>query len=143
MPEIMLFSELVESNGKTVRENNLAREHKIPIGTLVEVRYDEWFGNGACEKVHARLWVVEHARDCDGTPLYTLAARTDPEWVRVWQTGSLTQRMTADAILHIKTGLGEESLTPIEITEAVERGEGALSWDDDEWSAVDRGGDHG
>ena len=43
------------------RKANLARQHVIPVGSLVEL------DDGV------RLWVVEHARDCDGTPQYTLA----------------------------------------------------------------------
>ena len=54
------------STGKTYRQENLEKEHAIPIGTLVEARWDTWFGGGACWKVHARLWVVSHDRDCDG-----------------------------------------------------------------------------
>jgi len=37
------FGDIVEKNGKTIRENNLALTHKIPIDTLVEVKYDQWF----------------------------------------------------------------------------------------------------
>ena len=64
------------SDGKTYRETNAEREHSIPIGSLVEVKYDEWHGDGACEKIHARLWVVRHDRDCDMTPLYSLSSLT-------------------------------------------------------------------
>lgn len=55
----------VESNGKTIRENNLQRQHAIPVGTLVEA------SSGA------RLFVARHCRDCDGTPLYGLAVSPD------------------------------------------------------------------
>lgn len=75
------FADIIEENGKTIRENNLEKTHDIPIGTLVEVKFDEWHGNGACEKTHARLWVVSHDRDCDGTPLYSLSPFKEPLFV--------------------------------------------------------------
>lgn len=111
--EVIFVSDIVEANGKTVRENNMAIEHKIPLGTLVEVKYDTWFGGGACERVHARLWVVGHTRDCDGTPLYLLGqCRGEPNH-------------------HTKNGFGEESLTPIAVTKEIIDGEGALTWEED------------
>jgi len=73
---VTMVSDLVMPSGKTWREENLELAHKIPIGTLVEVKYDKWHGDGACEKVHARLYVSKHTRDCDGEPLYILSPRT-------------------------------------------------------------------
>lgn len=67
---IVNFADIVESNGKTVRKNNFETEHDIPIGTLVEIDCDyveQWHG--------CRLFVVDHQRDCDGTPLYGLGKR--------------------------------------------------------------------
>ena len=57
-----LLHQLIEPNGKTIKGNNLAREHAIAIGQLVEVR-----------DTGVRLYVVRHDRDCDGTPLYSLS----------------------------------------------------------------------
>ena len=54
-----------DSHGRTYRELNLAIKHKFPIGSLVELE------NGA------RLFVVAHTRDCDGTPLYGIYNRLD------------------------------------------------------------------
>lgn len=102
--------------GKTYKQENLGKKHQIPIGSLVEVKYDAWYG-AACEKVHARLWVVAHTRDCDGTPLYTLSR---------WRHPELALRVDP------RTGFGEESLTPIDVTPEVERGQGALEWPEGE-----------
>lgn len=63
----MNLADMVEENGKTVRENNEALKHNIPLLTLVEVESDDPDRNGL------RLFVVEHSRDCDGTPLYSLS----------------------------------------------------------------------
>jgi hypothetical protein len=110
---ILLVSEIVEENGRTIRENNLARSHSIPIGALVEVKYDRWFGCGACEKVHARLWVAKHTRDCDGTPLYVLGRDRDPD-------------------LDLETGcFREEYLRPIEVTPELVNGYDALEWNEE------------
>jgi hypothetical protein len=110
------ISQMIASNGKTIRENNLIIPHNVPIGTLVEVKYDDWYGDGACQKVHARLWVVQHQRDCDGTPLYGLSRWSIPH--------------LAEEFSDIVCGLGEEQLTPIELTETVKSGEDVLEWED-------------
>lgn len=119
---IVSFSSLVEANGKTVRENNLELEHKIPLGALVEVKYDRWHGDGACEKVHARMWVHARYRDCDGTPLYSLRRR------REWEgdAKNLVQCMLAG----VENGFSEEKLTVVKITDKLKRGVGALEWGD-------------
>lgn len=57
---------IVEANGKTIRENNMALDHKIPLGALVEINCDYSDEHGI------RMFVCDHNRDCDGTPLYTL-----------------------------------------------------------------------
>ncbi len=109
---IIFIGDVVEANGKTVRQNNEATQHRIPIGTLVEVKYDEWYGTGACAKVHARLFVVMHSRDCDGTPLYTL---------------SRSQRIVdSEPAQH---GFNEESLTIIPLTTEVRDGYNVLEWE--------------
>lgn len=110
--KIDVIHDIVCKNGKTIRQNNLAKVHKIPIGTLVEVKYDEWCGGGACQKVHARLWVVDHSRDCDGSPLYTLCNSR----VSGFYHGSVY-------------GLSEDQLTAIDVTKDIEDGCGALAWD--------------
>lgn len=62
MTKIIVMHDIVEKNGKTAKENNLEKTHKIKIGALVEL------------KSGARLFIVKHLRDCDGTPLYGLTA---------------------------------------------------------------------
>ena len=54
-----------DPQGRSYREVNADKTHKIPIGALVEIE------NGA------RAFVVLHTRDCDQTLLYSLAI--DPE----------------------------------------------------------------
>lgn len=117
MTEFIIIHEIVEANGKTVKENNLERQHNIPVGTLVEVKFDDWFTDGACWKVHARLWVVRHTRDCDGTPLYTLSK---------WDSWESAEKLGSTYY-----GFSEGSLTLVEITEAIKRGEGSLAWDEE------------
>lgn len=115
MAKFMMIHDLMEENGKTIKENNLERDHQIPIGSLVEVKYDQWYGDGACRKVHARLWVVDHTRDCDGTPLYTLSR---------WKTLNSARRFN-----QFKGGFTEDSLEVIEVTERLKQGHDALHWD--------------
>lgn len=113
----MFIHQLIDpETGKTYKEGNLKLQHNIPIGTLVEVKFDEWFGEGACWRVEGRLWVVAHSRDCDGTPLYVVSRWKDPSF--------------ALAGRRAHCGMGEDMLTPIEVTDEVRRGVGALEWED-------------
>jgi len=115
MANFVFVHDLIEDNGRTVRENNLAKPHTIPLGTLVEVKFDEWFGDGCCWKVHARLFVVRHDRDCDGTPLYSLSrSRQSPLF------GDLF------------TGFHERRLHPLPVTKEILDGEGVLEWTEEE-----------
>ena len=113
--KFIMLHDIVEANGKTIKENNLELIHHIPIGTLVEICYDSWFGDGACEKVQARLWVVYHARDCDGTPLYILSRIPDYELSKQFH--------------YLITGFNEERLTPVQVTQALRDGVDMLEWD--------------
>jgi len=55
--------------GNTYRQDNAKKMHSIPLGTFVETN----FGPYDRHESGLRLFVVEHARDCDQTPLYTLS----------------------------------------------------------------------
>lgn len=63
----MFFGDIVCPNGKTVYENNMELSHNIPLGQLVEIVDEEYENRGV------RLFVVNHMRDFDGEPLYTLS----------------------------------------------------------------------
>jgi len=129
-------ADIVEENGKTIRENNLEKVHEIPLGTLVEVKFDEWYGDGVCEKIHARLYVVRHTRDCDGTPLYCLSPYKEPLFVQgsLKFRGSdgwwLREETVLDNANNVITGIGEECLKVIEVTQDIINGVGALCWNE-------------
>lgn len=65
---VQLVADIVEANGKTIRENNREKSHEFALGSLVEVTYNN---SGL------RLYVVQHSRDCDGAPLYNLSFDLD------------------------------------------------------------------
>ena len=69
--KFQLVSQMIEKNGKTVRENNLEKLHKFPIGTLVEYNTED----KETEFEGIRLYVTHHTRDCDGSPLYSLGSK--------------------------------------------------------------------
>jgi hypothetical protein len=119
--QLFNISDTMEDNGKTIKENNLNIQHDIPIGTLVEVKFDKWYGNGACMKVHARLFIVEHTRDCDGTPLYTLSHWTSPLWKKE---------------KNAYYGFSKTRLRSVQITPLLKEGHGALQWEDEEMEAT-------
>lgn len=140
-PTVICVSDIVMEDGRTWRDQNLEDlHHGIPLDTLVEVQYDSWFGDGACEKVHARLYVVEHTRDCDGTPLYSLCQYTRSEMQDIFgvyfaKHGSVQNPSDLNAgqkgILNIRHGFSEESLTPVKVTEDLKKGYDGLQWDDE------------
>jgi hypothetical protein len=72
---IIFVGDIVEANGKTIKQNNMQKQHNIPLGSLVEIFSPEdetW--NEPEDIMHGlRLWVTGHHRDCDGTPLYALS----------------------------------------------------------------------
>jgi hypothetical protein len=63
----MIVYEIKDENGVTDKDRNLEVQHRIPLGTMVEVDLKE------CDEHGCRLFVVSHGRDCDGTPLYGLS----------------------------------------------------------------------
>jgi hypothetical protein len=128
MNKAIFIGDIIEENGKSIKENNLEKKHNIPIGSLVEIKWDEWHGNGACWKVHARLWVVSHDRDCDRTPLYSIS-RWSPKFIQGLLDSGFPPPLLINGFKH--SGFSEESLIPIEITEDLKDGEGALEWKDD------------
>lgn len=71
---MMNISDIVESNGKTVKQNKMEQSHTIPLGSLVEI-----LGGENDEDTGLRLFVVNHSRDCDGTPLYGLSFKKDAQ----------------------------------------------------------------
>ena len=78
-------ADIVEPNGKTIRENNMEKQHNLRVGDLVEVKTDEWKGDGACMKIHARMFIVWCGRDCDGTPLIGCRQLQEIKWtILLW-----------------------------------------------------------
>lgn len=73
--KVVFVGDLVMENGKTWKENNMEIKHNIPLGTLVEIHIES---DGEPEVDPdslngVRLFVCDHSRDCDGTPLYSLS----------------------------------------------------------------------
>jgi len=134
------FEDIKEDNGKTIKENNMKIKHNIPIGSLVEIKYDEVGGDGSCQKVHARLWVVEHTRDCDGTPMYNLCFNPihrmdNSDQFILFKNGDedgrdwiLKNDISVSMINNVKGGYIEKYLTVIEITEDIKSGKDTLDW---------------
>ena len=71
---IAYVGDLVLENGKTWYQDNMDKSHKIPIGALIEISYDELDEDEKSDSLDGlRLFVTGHSRDCDGTPLYELS----------------------------------------------------------------------
>lgn len=67
-----MIHDTVEENGLTRKQNNLNKIHNIPLGSLVQVEFEKHGSAGVSVLISGRMRVIAHARDCDGTPLYTL-----------------------------------------------------------------------
>jgi hypothetical protein len=139
MPKLIMLYDLPSDpnnpSGPTIKEENLQKKHNIPIGTLVEVKYDIWFGNGACGKTHARLWVIDHNRDCDRTPLYILADKTRQDLEEVFHIDFSKESwsMKARSYCNILTsGHSEDSLKIVNVTQEIKEGYDALEWEDEQ-----------
>ncbi len=94
-------------SGKTYREENLEKQHNIPLRSLVEVKADEDEADFNEKSSGLRLWVVSHDRDFDGTPLYSLSFDKD------WTKNMYGKEYKAFAMKRIDNGYPEESLTLI------------------------------
>lgn len=90
-----------DPRGRTYRQINAAKVHGIPLGALVEISHLD----DPSPMDGARLFVVSHNRDCDGTPLYGLCA--DPEDTVVQRKGFANPKW--------HHGYGEESLAVIRL----------------------------
>lgn len=79
MADAVFIGDIVESNGKTIKENNFSLKHEYPIMSQVKVvSCDSWLSRESeviQNAVNAGLpfYVVQHIRDCDGTPLYAVS----------------------------------------------------------------------
>lgn len=72
--------------------------HALPIGAVVEYRAPDLGGGINDTYDRARLVVVQHSRDCDGTPLYMVAKRAiapPPEEHKVYSRPYLIYRLHA------------------------------------------------
>lgn len=69
---------VIPETGKTTRQANLEKVHTVPLGSLVQL------------ETGVRLFVVEHVRDFDGTPLYNLCHDKDWEEGEDVQLGNST-----------------------------------------------------
>lgn len=63
-------SDIVGEDGLSDKERNAKIGHNIPLLAMVELVSDPGDGPSVCDGL--RLFVQEHSRDCDGTPLYNL-----------------------------------------------------------------------
>lgn len=107
MPEFINVADLPDPDhpGKTYRESNAEKTHRIPLGALVELE------NGV------RMFVVKQGRDCDQTPLYWLA----------WQKLDPRDEKDGQFMMHFRRrwigGYPEESLNWIQRSMADEQGD--------------------
>lgn len=112
---IIMFGDIVEDNGKTIRENNRAKQPRYQLGDIVEVDLDisqpgTEEGIEICLQGTCRLFVVGHMRDCDGNPLYVISD--------IPVKYALASRYSRECLVYrtlakvVESGYGEDSLRP-------------------------------
>lgn len=124
-PRVALFGDIVEGNGKTIRENNSDRPHEFELGEIVEVDVDhDWpgsvEGDGILVKLsgRCRLYVVGHMRDCDGTPIYMLSDL--PVRFPMESAAFAIERLTYKYLAHtLESGYSGDALTKTGSTRAL------------------------
>lgn len=77
MVNMVNVADIVEANGKTIRQNNMEKKHKFKVGDLVEIVCncsDNYYAPGKHYKnCGLRLFVAVQSRDCDGSLGYYLS----------------------------------------------------------------------
>jgi hypothetical protein len=96
------------------RENIPKEPHKIPLGQVVSVKISHIYDRVVCSgnyielRGRARLYVVGHHFDCDGTALYILAAKA------IAPPDDFSSRMKWESVVRLWfNGYDEESMKPI------------------------------
>lgn len=87
MSEFQMICDLKDPDdeqGRTFREVAAATGHKIPIGARV----------ATCDKMV--LFVTEHIRDCDSTPLYSVGSEGGTTYTRGYAEENLVVMEQAD-----------------------------------------------
>ena len=115
--------------GKTWSQENAEKTHNIPLGAIVEcLSYVGQDGEDTNQHTGLRLFVVEHIRDFDKTPLYSLSYMPLDEYVErtrllttfklTWADSLMKRNVTAPANVLINyciNGISEESLNVIKL----------------------------
>ena len=70
-------ADVPDENGITARQRNSKMKHDVPIGSLVEFVSHPEDTDEDNEDAGVRLFVLNHSRDCDETPLYDLGRMSD------------------------------------------------------------------
>lgn len=107
----------------------------LEVGDLVEVKYENWLQDGACELVHARLWIVAIETE-DSQPVYLLGERPRTAIQSVVRdmyrldAKVIARRWTtlSGLIGMIRGRFHADALTKIKLTPDVMNGVGALRW---------------
>ena len=108
----IFIGDMIEENGKSIKENNMEIKHDIPLGTIVEII--TWDKESQEKYGGLRLFVVECDRDCDNTPLYGLS--WDIELIgktrqKIYDTDHMLTKTLKFANRHnVNRGFSEENL---------------------------------
>ena len=121
--EIVVAHSLVEANGKTIRENNLEKRHRLREGQQVRVYTcdSEDDPPGTLDHVHTDrcqshvAFILWCGRDCDGEPLYWLGGQAAWHEMEVLGHARTFDSMLWRILNNTQGGYGESSLAPSDI----------------------------
>lgn len=94
-----------DPQGRTYRQINVEKVHRIPLGALVEIPVDGGI----------RAFVVAHNRDCDQTPHYAISLRREDVGRSSTECGAWSEHLKAP---HWESGYREDMLTVITVPES-------------------------
>jgi len=111
--KFVMISDLVEENGKTIRENNMEKQHLRREGDEVRVCTCNGVHEGDCnDQCPTEIaFILLCGRDCDGTPLYWIGGQA--QWNEMKRLG---RERTIDnlpwrVLNRVDGGYPEDSLT--------------------------------
>jgi len=118
--DIVLAHSLVEANGKTIRQNNLEKQHRLQEGQEVRVYTCDGEDDppGTIDHVHDDqcashvAFILHCGRDCDGTPLYWIGGLAACSEMQARGSTHTFNNMAWRVFNQVAGGYGEEDVFP-------------------------------
>lgn len=105
--------DIVQNNGKTIKQNNMEIKHNIPIGKKVYIESKEYNYSFGFRLFRGIVEIYSHDRDCDGTPLYSVIEK-DKSIINHYMNLLNIEKRYAEHIAGVRHGFSEGSLLKLD-----------------------------